>query len=75
MENDPEMEVSFRDLKELSIAKANSAREALTARGEATQITEDRKIYTQDEYEATIQAARDRIEKAKIIDAEIQDAN
>ena len=74
MENDPEMEVSFRDLKELSIAKANSAREALTARGEATQITEERKVYTQDEYEATIQAAKDRIEKAKIIDAEVKDA-
>ena len=74
MENDPEMEVSFKDLKELSIAKANSAREALTARGEATQITEDRKVYTQDEYEATIKAARERISKAKIIEAEVQDA-
>ena len=28
-----ELEVTFRDLKELSIAKANSIREALTARG------------------------------------------
>jgi len=71
MENDPEMEVSFKDLKELSIAKANAAREALTARGEATQITEDRKVYTQDDYDATIQAARDRIRKAK--EAEIID--
>ena len=70
-----ELEPTFRDLKELSIAKANSAREALTARGEATQITEDRKVYTQDEYEATIRAARDRIAKAKIIDAEVQDAD
>ena len=68
------MEVSFRDLKELSIAKANSAREALTARGEATQITEERKVYTQDEYEATIKAAKERIEQAKIIDAEVKDA-
>ena len=74
MENDPEMEVSFRDLKELSIAKANSAREALTARGEATNITEERKVYTQDEYEKTIQAAKERIAKAKQInDAEIID--
>jgi hypothetical protein len=71
MENDPEMEVSFKDLKELSIAKANAAREALTARGEATQITEDRKVYTQDDYDATIQAARDRIKRAK--EAEIID--
>ena len=71
MENDPEMEVNFKDLKELSIAKANAAREALTARGEATQITEDRKVYTQDDYDATIQAARDRIKRAK--EAEIID--
>ena len=65
METDPEMEVGFKDLKEISIAKANAAREALTARGEATQITEDRKVYTQDDYDATIKAAKDRIAKAK----------
>ena len=71
MENDPEMEVNFRDLKELSIAKANASREALTARGETKIITTDRKVYTQDEYEATIQAARERIKKARVVDAEI----
>ena len=65
METDPEMEVNFKDLKEISIAKANAAREALTARGEATQITEDRKVYTQDDYEATIKAAKERIAQAK----------
>ena len=65
METDPEMEVGFKDLKEISIAKANAAREALTARGEATQITEDRKVYTQDDYEATIKAARERIKQAQ----------
>ena len=70
METDPKMEVTFKDIKELSIAKANAAREALTARGEATSITEDRKVYTQEDYEATIKAAKDRIEKAKIINAE-----
>ena len=60
-----ELDVSFRDLKELSIAKANASREALTARGEATQITEDRKIYTQDDYEETLRAAKDRLKKIK----------
>ena len=60
-----EIDVSFRDLKELSIAKANASREALTARGEATQITEDRKIYTQDDYEETLRAAKDRLKKIK----------
>jgi hypothetical protein len=71
METDPEMEVGFKDLKEISIAKANAAREALTARGEATQITEDRKVYTQDDYEATIKAAKDRIAQAK--QAQVED--
>ena len=73
MENDPEMEVGFKDIKELSIAKSNASREAMTARGEATQITEDRKVYTQDDYEATIAAARDRIKKAK--EAEVIDVH
>jgi hypothetical protein len=57
MENG-ELEVTFRDFKELSIAKANSIREALTARGEATKITEDRKVYTQDDYEETLKLAK-----------------
>ena len=45
----------------------------MTARGEATQITEDRKVYSQEDYEATIQAARDRIKKIKeqSVDAEL----
>ena len=67
------MEVGFKDIKELSIAKSNASREAMTARGEATQITEDRKVYTQDDYEATIAAARDRIKKAK--EAEVIDVH
>ena len=73
LEEDPDFEVTFRDLKELSIAKANAGREALTARGEATQITEDRKVYSQEDYEATIQAARERIKKIKeqSVDAEL----
>jgi hypothetical protein len=45
----------------------------MTTRGEATQITEDRKVYTQEDYEATIKAARARIEEAKRIDAEVED--
>lgn len=72
MEDDPEMEVSFRDLKELSIAKANANREAMTARGESTNITENRKVYTREDYDAVVQAARERIQKSKekVIDAE-----
>ena len=73
MQDDPEMKVSFRDIKEVSIAKSNAFRETMTTRGEATQITEDRKVYTQEDYEATIKAARARIEEAKRIAAEVED--
>ena len=65
METDPEMEVTFRDLKELSIAKSNAFREAMSSRGEAHSITEDRKIITQDDYNETIRAAQERIKKIK----------
>jgi len=65
MDNDPEMEVTFRDLKELSIAKANAFREAMSSRGEAHSITEDRKVITQDDYDETIKAAQDRIKQIK----------
>lgn len=75
LENDPDMEVSFRDLKELSIAKANSAREALTARGEATSITEERKVYTQDDYEETARLVRDRLNQMKQADVIDIDGN
>lgn len=66
-----ELEATFRDLKELSIAKSNAAREALTARGEATNITEDRKVYTQEDYEETARAAEARLKKLK--EAEVID--
>ena len=65
MDNDPEMEVTFRDLKELSIAKSNAFREAMSSRGEAHSITEDRKVITQDDYDETIKAAQDRIKQIK----------
>ena len=41
------------------------AEQAFTSRGEATQITEDRQVITQEDYEETIKAARERIEKLK----------
>ena len=65
METDPDFDVSFRDLKELSIAKANSFREAMTSRGEASSITEERQVITQKDYEETLAAARLRLEAMK----------
>jgi len=58
-----EYEPTPRDIKEISIAKSNSARQALTARGEASSITENRNVVTQEDYEETIRAAKDRLKK------------
>ena len=66
-----EYEPTPRDIKEISIAKANAARQALTARGEASSITESRNVVTQEDYEETIKKAKERL---KIIDAEVIDA-
>ena len=75
MENDPEMEVSFKDLKELSIAKTNASREALTARGEATTITEERKSFSDEDYEKEIAKVKAALAKeAEVIDVDKEDA-
>ena len=68
LENDPNREVAFRDLKELSIAKANAFRETMTTRGEATSISEERKVITQEDYEDTLKAAKERLEAMKRVD-------
>ena len=60
-----EYEPSPKDIKEISIAKSNSARQALTARGEASQITESRNVVTQEDYNDTIKAAEERIKQIK----------
>jgi len=60
-----ELKPTVRDLKEISISVSNAARQAFTSRGEATQITEDRQVITQEDYDETIKAARERIEKLK----------
>lgn len=67
-----DIEPSIRDLKDLSIAMANSSREALTARGEVSNISEERKVYTQDDYKDTIKAVEERLKQIKNADL-IQD--
>lgn len=60
-----QIEPSIRDLKDLSIAMANSSREALTARGEVSSISEERKVHTQDDYNDTIKAVEKRLNEIK----------
>ena len=55
----------FKDLKEISIAKSNSQRQAMTARGEASKIVEERKVISQEDYEDTLKAAKERLAKLK----------
>jgi hypothetical protein len=68
-----DIEPSIRDLKDLSIAMANASREALTARGEVSSISEERKVHTQDDYIDTKKAVEARlreIKEAEIIEEE-----
>lgn len=58
-------EPEFRDLKEISIAKANSQRQAMTARGEASQVLDINNNYTLDDFNETLLAAKNRIKKIK----------
>ena len=70
-----EYEPTPKDIKEISIAKSNSARQALTARGEASAITENRSVVTPEDYHDTIKAAEARIKQikeAEVIDGEMQ---
>jgi len=67
MENDADMQVSFRDLKELSVAKANAGREALTARGEVTSITAEKKVFSDDDYEKEIAEIRARLQETPAV--------
>ena len=60
-----ELKPTVRDLKEISISVSNAARQAFTSRGEATQITEDRQVITQEDYDESIKAAKERIQKLK----------
>lgn len=59
---------TFKDIKDISIAKANSAREALLARGEATSINREEKIYTDEDYKELMERAKNKMREAQVID-------
>ena len=68
-----EYEPTAKDIKDISIAKINSSRQALTARGEVSAITENRNAVTQEDYEDTLEAARKRIEQLKKVEEVIDE--
>lgn len=65
-----ELKPTFKDIKDISIAKANSAREALLARGEATSINREEKVYTDEDYRELMEKAKSKMKEAQIIDLE-----
>ena len=65
-----DIEASFKDLKDLSIALTNAHREASTSRGDATVITEERKVATIEDVKELREQALSRIKEADIIDGE-----
>ena len=64
LEQNPDVIPTAKDIKELSIALMNSERTASVARGEATSVTEERRV-TDKDYEETLDAVRKRIAEAK----------
>mgnify|MGYP003137243067 FL=1 len=63
---------TFRDLLPVTVALESAERGSNTFRGEATHIIEERKVVTQADYEATIEAAKKRmfqLKKAQAIKA------
>ena len=60
---------TFRDLLPVTIALEKAERGSNMFRGEATQITEERKVATQADYEATIEAAKKRMFQLKKAEA------
>ena len=52
---------TFKDIKDISIAKANSSREAMLARGEATSISREEKVWTDDDYKKLMEQARNQM--------------
>ena len=65
-----DIEASFKDLKDLSIALTNAHREASTSRGDATVITEERKVATLEDAQKLREQVLSKIKKADIIDEE-----
>jgi len=65
-----ELKPTFKDIKDISIAKANSAREALLARGEATSINREEKVYTDEDYRELMEKAKSKMKEAQVIDLE-----
>lgn len=63
-----ELKPTFKDIKDISIAKANSAREALLARGEATSISREEKVYTDEDYKELMELARNRMRQAEVME-------
>ena len=64
LEENPDVIPSPKDIKEMSIALMNAERSASVARGEATSVTEERRI-TDKDYAETLDAVRKRIAEAK----------
>ena len=60
-----EIKPTFKDLLPLSIALEKAEKGSNTFRGEATSIVEERKVISQEDYEATVKAARERIAAVK----------
>ena len=68
-----EIKPTFRDLLPLSVALEKAEKGSNIFRGEANHITEERKVVTQEDYEATVEAAKKRMLQLKKAEAVAHD--
>ena len=70
-----EIKASFKDLLPLAVALEKAEKGSNTFWGEASTIVEERKVVSQEDYEATVKAAKERIASMKkaevVIDQEM----
>jgi len=60
-----EIKATFKDLLPLAVALEKAEKGSNTFRGEASSIVEERKVFSQEDYEATVKAARERLANMK----------
>ncbi len=60
-----EIKASFKDLLPLAVALEKAEKGSNTFRGEASSIVEERKVVSQEDYEATVKAAKERLANMK----------
>jgi len=67
IENDPDFVVTPRDLKEMAVAESITLKDALTIRGEASQITKEERVTTVEDVKSAQEEFLKSIQEAEVV--------